>query len=173
MPEVDTRLLLSTKIRELNLCSDEINPSLPTKELESDIVGYMKLQTLTYYVTPWWRISLSCGTRRSITEFTMIVILSHSLPDHFIPQLKYLFLCISCNITNSYNFGGQNTVHSVEINQHFVSIFRAKESQGKNNHETTCSSEMTADFQRTAQRYIPQDRSLHKRCCENLKSYRQ
>jgi hypothetical protein len=27
------------------------------------------------------------------------------------------------------------------------------------------------DFQRTAQRYIPEDRTLHNRRCENLKSY--
>jgi hypothetical protein len=52
VPELDTSHLLSKKIKELNLYSDEINPNLPTRELESDIVGYMKLKTLTYYVTP-------------------------------------------------------------------------------------------------------------------------
>jgi hypothetical protein len=37
--------------------------------------------------------------------------------------------------------------------------------------DMTCSSETSVDFQRNARRYIPEDRSLHKYCCENLKSY--
>jgi hypothetical protein len=35
----------------------------------------------------------------------------------------------------------------------------------------TCSSEMLADFQHTTRCYIPENRTLHKHCCENLKSY--
>jgi hypothetical protein len=35
----------------------------------------------------------------------------------------------------------------------------------------TCSSEMSVDFQRTAGRCIPEDRTLHNFRCENLKSY--
>jgi hypothetical protein len=35
--------------------------------------------------------------------------------------------------------------------------------------EATCSSETSADFQRTTQRYIPEDRILHNQPCENLK----
>jgi hypothetical protein len=37
--------------------------------------------------------------------------------------------------------------------------------------EVTCSSETLAGFQWTTQHYIPQDRTLHKNCCETLKSY--
>jgi hypothetical protein len=35
----------------------------------------------------------------------------------------------------------------------------------------TCSSETSVDFQRTTQRYIPEDRTVHNHCCEKLKSY--
>jgi hypothetical protein len=35
----------------------------------------------------------------------------------------------------------------------------------------TCSSEMLVDFQRTTQREIPENRTLHNHCCEKLKSY--
>jgi hypothetical protein len=34
-----------------------------------------------------------------------------------------------------------------------------------------CSSETSVDFQRTTQRYTPEDRTLHNHRCENLKSY--
>jgi hypothetical protein len=37
--------------------------------------------------------------------------------------------------------------------------------------EETYSSRILADFQRTTQHYIPEDRTLHNHCCENLKSY--
>jgi hypothetical protein len=37
--------------------------------------------------------------------------------------------------------------------------------------EVTCSSETLVGFQRTARRYIPEDRTLHNHNCENLKSY--
>jgi hypothetical protein len=37
--------------------------------------------------------------------------------------------------------------------------------------EATCSSEMSLDFQRTTQRFIPEDKTLHNHRCENLKSY--
>jgi hypothetical protein len=37
--------------------------------------------------------------------------------------------------------------------------------------EATCSSKMSVDFEWTTQRYIPEDRTLHNHCCENLKSY--
>jgi hypothetical protein len=36
--------------------------------------------------------------------------------------------------------------------------------------EAKCSSEMSVGLQRTTQRYIPEDRILLKRCCENPKS---
>jgi hypothetical protein len=36
--------------------------------------------------------------------------------------------------------------------------------------ETTCFSETAVDFQRTTQRYIPEDTNLHNHRCENLKS---
>jgi hypothetical protein len=39
------------------------------------------------------------------------------------------------------------------------------------NMEVTCSSETSADFQRTIWRYIPKDRALHNHHSENLKSY--
>jgi hypothetical protein len=35
--------------------------------------------------------------------------------------------------------------------------------------EETCSSETSADFQRTTWHYISADRTLHNHCCENLK----
>jgi hypothetical protein len=38
--------------------------------------------------------------------------------------------------------------------------------------EETCPSETLVDFQQTTQCYIPEDRSLHNHCCENLKSYK-
>jgi hypothetical protein len=34
-----------------------------------------------------------------------------------------------------------------------------------------CSSETSVDFQRNTRRYIPEDSTLHKHRCENLKSY--
>jgi hypothetical protein len=34
-----------------------------------------------------------------------------------------------------------------------------------------CSSETLVDFQQTTRRYVPEDRTLHKNRCENLKSY--
>jgi hypothetical protein len=37
--------------------------------------------------------------------------------------------------------------------------------------EATCSSETSADFQRTTRRYISEDRTVHNHGCENLKSY--
>jgi hypothetical protein len=37
--------------------------------------------------------------------------------------------------------------------------------------EATCSSETSVDFQRTTQRYNPEDKTLHNHRCENLKSY--
>jgi hypothetical protein len=37
--------------------------------------------------------------------------------------------------------------------------------------EETCSSETLVDFQRATHRYIPEDRTLHNRRLENLKSY--
>jgi hypothetical protein len=37
--------------------------------------------------------------------------------------------------------------------------------------EAICSSETSADFQRTTRRYIPEDRTPHSRRCDNLKSY--
>jgi hypothetical protein len=37
--------------------------------------------------------------------------------------------------------------------------------------EAICSSETSVDFQRTTQRYIPEDGTLHNHRCENLKSY--
>jgi hypothetical protein len=37
--------------------------------------------------------------------------------------------------------------------------------------EATCSSETSVDFQQSAQRYIPEDNSLHNHRCENLKFY--
>jgi hypothetical protein len=37
--------------------------------------------------------------------------------------------------------------------------------------ETTCSSETSVDFQRTARHYIIGDRTLHNHSCANLKSY--
>jgi hypothetical protein len=37
--------------------------------------------------------------------------------------------------------------------------------------EATCSYGTWVDFQRTTQRYIPEDRTLHNDRCENLKSY--
>jgi hypothetical protein len=37
--------------------------------------------------------------------------------------------------------------------------------------EATCSSEASVDFQRTTQRYISEDKTLHNHRCENLKSY--
>jgi hypothetical protein len=37
--------------------------------------------------------------------------------------------------------------------------------------EATCSSETSVDFQRTTRRYIPEDRTLRNRLCENLRSY--
>jgi hypothetical protein len=39
--------------------------------------------------------------------------------------------------------------------------------------EATSSSEMWADFQQqTTWRYIPEDKTLHNHCCENLESYK-
>jgi hypothetical protein len=38
--------------------------------------------------------------------------------------------------------------------------------------EMICSSETSVNFQRTTQRYIPEDRTLRNQCCENLKSYK-
>jgi hypothetical protein len=38
--------------------------------------------------------------------------------------------------------------------------------------EATCSSGTSVDFQRTARRYIPEDRTLHGHRCESLESYR-
>jgi hypothetical protein len=38
--------------------------------------------------------------------------------------------------------------------------------------EALCSSEMSLDFQQTAQHYIPEDRTLPNHCSENLKSYK-
>jgi uncharacterized metal-binding protein len=38
--------------------------------------------------------------------------------------------------------------------------------------EATCSSKTLGDFQWTTWRYIPQERTLHNRCCRNLKSYK-
>jgi hypothetical protein len=37
--------------------------------------------------------------------------------------------------------------------------------------EAVCSFEISADFQRTRRRYIPQDSTLHNHRCENLESY--
>jgi hypothetical protein len=37
--------------------------------------------------------------------------------------------------------------------------------------KATYSSGTSVDFQRTARRYIPKDRTLHNRSCDNLKSY--
>jgi hypothetical protein len=37
--------------------------------------------------------------------------------------------------------------------------------------EAICSSETSVDFQRTTQRYIPEDSTLHNHRCENLKSH--
>jgi hypothetical protein len=37
--------------------------------------------------------------------------------------------------------------------------------------ETKCSSEMSVEYQRTTQRYIPEDITLHNHRCENLNSY--
>jgi hypothetical protein len=37
--------------------------------------------------------------------------------------------------------------------------------------EAICSSEKSVHFQWTTRRYIPEDRTLHNHCCENLKSY--
>jgi hypothetical protein len=37
--------------------------------------------------------------------------------------------------------------------------------------EAMCSSETSADFQRTTRRYIPEDSTLYNHHCENLKSY--
>jgi hypothetical protein len=37
--------------------------------------------------------------------------------------------------------------------------------------EALCSSETSADAQRTTRRYIPEDGTLHNKRCENLKSY--
>jgi hypothetical protein len=37
--------------------------------------------------------------------------------------------------------------------------------------ETTCSSETSVDFQRSTERYIPEDRTLHNHLYENLESY--
>jgi hypothetical protein len=37
--------------------------------------------------------------------------------------------------------------------------------------EAICSSETSIDFQRTTQRYIPDDSSLHNQCSEDLNSY--
>jgi hypothetical protein len=37
--------------------------------------------------------------------------------------------------------------------------------------EATCSSETSANFQLIAERYIPEDRTLHNYRCENFKSY--
>jgi hypothetical protein len=37
--------------------------------------------------------------------------------------------------------------------------------------EAIISSETYFDFQRTTRRYIPEDRTLHNHCCENLQSY--
>jgi hypothetical protein len=37
--------------------------------------------------------------------------------------------------------------------------------------EATCFSEMSVDFPRTTQRYIPEDSTLQNRRCEILKSY--
>jgi hypothetical protein len=38
--------------------------------------------------------------------------------------------------------------------------------------EATCSSEVSVEFQRTARRYIPEDRPFRNHRCENLKSYK-
>jgi hypothetical protein len=37
--------------------------------------------------------------------------------------------------------------------------------------DAICSSETSVGFQRTTRRYIPEDNTLHKHRCENLKSY--
>jgi hypothetical protein len=37
--------------------------------------------------------------------------------------------------------------------------------------EAICFSETSVDMQRTAQRYVPEDSTLHNHRCENLKSY--
>jgi hypothetical protein len=37
--------------------------------------------------------------------------------------------------------------------------------------EAICSSEKSVDFQRTIQRYIPEDSTLHNHCSEYLQSY--
>jgi hypothetical protein len=37
--------------------------------------------------------------------------------------------------------------------------------------EAICSSETSANFQRTTRRDVPQDRTLYNHRCENLKSY--
>jgi hypothetical protein len=37
--------------------------------------------------------------------------------------------------------------------------------------EATCSSKISVGFQRNIWHYIPEDRTLHNQCCENLKSY--
>jgi hypothetical protein len=37
--------------------------------------------------------------------------------------------------------------------------------------QAMCSSEMSADFQRTTRPYIPEDRTLYNHRCENLRSY--
>jgi hypothetical protein len=36
--------------------------------------------------------------------------------------------------------------------------------------ELICSSEISADFQRTTRRYIPEESTIHNHCCENLRS---
>jgi hypothetical protein len=37
--------------------------------------------------------------------------------------------------------------------------------------EAACSTETLLDFQQTTRRYIPEDRTIHNHCSENLKSY--
>jgi hypothetical protein len=73
-----------------------------------------------------------------------------------------------------------NTAYSIESQPTFRNNMSSPTSglenkqQGtdtKHVKEATCSTETSAEFQRTTRRYIPRDRALHNHRCENLKSY--
>jgi hypothetical protein len=58
--------------------------------------------------------------------------------------------------------------------EHIDPIFEVKEAKQDTSVKQVAlySSEMLIDFQRTTRRSIPEDSTLHNKCCEYLKSYK-
>jgi hypothetical protein len=108
-------------------------------------------------------------TQFNSIQFFIIYVPSQHLQGHLLPYTTQLFVHMLYILTGSYTTNQTCFVYlcTAFTLVSWVAYFSTLKMEAK------CSSEISVDFQRTTDRHIPEDGTLHNHRCENLKYYNQ